>query len=128
MSPTRQREVIAIACGWRIKRVGIHTIHVWEPGARLPARLGLNLENKLPNYLWDLNAMRTAEKVLTQEQHLKFRRIAFEIVTGVSPRGVAKLPKATRERLYHQAALATASELAEAFLRTLNLYECDTES
>ena len=103
MNPEQQRIAIAEACGWRIKRRDITGFNVWEPDAKLPAQLCNNLENKIPNYLNDLNAMHEAENVLTNEQWWLF----VEFLTEIRGGGVALCIS------------ATAAQRAEAFLRTI---------
>ena len=107
MSPEQQRIAIAEACGWRIKRRDITGFNVWEPDAKLPAQLCNNLENKIPDYLKDLNAMHDAENVLTNEQWWLF----VEFLTEIRGGGVALCIS------------ATAAQRAEAFLKTLNLWK-----
>ena len=102
----QKRIKIAEACGWRIVQANVHTMHVWEPGAESPARLGLNLENKLPDYLNDLNAMHEAEKVLDGSQIDEYKHRLKIVVTD-------------KERISQ---CATATQRAEAFGRTLNLW------
>ena len=107
MNPDQQRIAIAEACGWRIKRRDITGFNVWEPDAKLPAQLCNNLENKIPDYLKDLNAMHDAENVLTNEQWWLF----VEFLTEIRGGGVALCIS------------ATAAQRAEAFLKTLNLWK-----
>lgn len=102
----QQRIAIAEACGWRIKRRDITGFNVWEPDAKLPAQLSNNLENKIPNYLNDLNAMHDAENVLTNEQWWLF----VEFLTEIRGGGVALCIS------------ATAAQRAKAFLKTLSLW------
>ena len=95
---------IAEACGWRIVQANVHTMHVWEPGAESPARLGLNLEDKLPNYFNDLNAMHEAEKILEVSQQKEYEQLVSD-----STCTMFKLHASARVR-------------AECFGRTLNLW------
>lgn len=106
MTPEQQRIAIAEACGWRIKRRDITGFNVWEPDAKLPAQLCNNLENKIPNYLNDLNAMHEAERVLTSDLRIDY----LEEVSAFTGSYGASL-------------YATAAQRAEAFLRTLNLWK-----
>ena len=115
MNPEQQRIAIAEACGWRIKRRDITGFNVWEPDAKLPAQLCNNLENKIPNYLNDLNAMHEAEKVLTDEQDLEYSE-SLEQVVG------ARFNSNNGEDM-RRLRSATAAQRAEAFLRTLNLWK-----
>ncbi len=100
----QKRIKIAEACGWRIVQANVHTMHVWEPGAESPARLGLNLENKLPNYLNDLNAMHEAEKFLEVHQQKVYAQLVSDNTC-------------TMFKLH-----ASAAVRAEAFGQTLNLW------
>ncbi len=111
MSPEQQRIKIAEACGWESVKYGPE----W-----------CRSETKMPNYLNDLNAMHEAEKVLTEKQSTLFdsalltiqgfnRDIDFVDEDGKAADDFVKLVKALRH--------ATAAQRAEAFLRTLNLWE-----
>lgn len=109
MKPEEQRVAIAEACGY-----------LPDPTTKLWYGLGegiiagfkkdkLRIES-LPDYLNDLNAMHEAEKLLKSEQHFTFQvELARVINTTTYPLNFA---------LLH----ATATQRAEAFLRTLNLY------
>lgn len=113
MSPEQQRIAIAEACGWRIKRRDITGFNVWEPDAKLPAQLCNNLENKIPNYLNDLNAMNSA--VLQKFNGPAHEGWAFldnlRVACGI-PHSSACMALVC----------ATAAQRAEAFLKTLNLW------
>ena len=93
MTPEHQRIAIAEACGWTTKHKGL-----WVERLQTYAAL--------PDYLNDLNAMHDAEKVLTREQieiyceHLNPKN--YGIWWGIH---------------------ATASQRAEAFLRTIGKWE-----
>ena len=96
MNPEQQRIAIAEACGWK---TGYRDPEAWHP---------------LPDFLHDLNAMHDAEKVLgacwpTYCEHL------LEIVEP-EPR---TLEICHRWNLLH----ATATQRAEAFLRTIGKWE-----
>ena len=108
MTPEQQHMTIAKACGWGIKRRDITGFNVWEPDAKLPAQLSNNLENKLPNYTGDLNAMHEAEKTLSFSQETKY---------------VANLMKQHKEYPMTTGFLATAAQRAEAFLRTIGKWK-----
>jgi len=102
MTSEAQRIAIAEACGWHIIE--------GEP----PTGLNKNWTHSdfcfIPDYLNDLNAMHEAEKLLKSEQHFTFQvELARVINTTTYPLNFA---------LLH----ATATQRAEAFLRTLNLY------
>lgn len=85
MTPEQQRIKIAEACGWKPDKRGLGWLS--PHGYYAPE----------PDYLNDLNAMREAEKVLTDEQLEEyFTRIHKNF---------------------------SASQRAEAFLRTFNLWK-----
>lgn len=93
---------IAEACGW--KPTGAH----WGNGVPTFWKLGepTKMLTELPDYLNDLNAMNEAEKMLTNEQWGTYSSKLW-LITNQAP--------ATYE------CHATASQRAEAFLRTLGL-------
>lgn len=99
MKPEKQRIKIAEACGWK----------KWD-GENTAYPLGYLYESETPDYLNDLNAMHEAEKVLTEGQ----RRTFFFHLFGTQRLDDSDLWKAVH---------ATAAQRAEAFLRTLNLWE-----
>ena len=112
MNKEQQRIKIAEACGY---------------GGYIPLRNSLGGPNcHLPDYLNDLNAMHEAEKVLTEKQSTLFdsalltiqgfnRDIDFVDEDGKATDDFVKLVKALRH--------ANAAQRAEAFLKTLNLWE-----
>jgi len=93
MNPEAQRIKIAEACGWFFMDDSWH----YPNGAKAIAT---------PDYLNDLNAMQEAENVLTNEQWWLF----VEFLTEIRGGGVALCIS------------ATAAQRAEAFLKTLNLW------
>lgn len=100
MNPGAQRIAIAKALGLKDVRMSWH----WQHGDRLVH----GNDTLVPNYLTDLNAMYEAEKVLTHEQHHHIWVPALECIC-------------TRDRSCMYS--TSASQRAEAFLRTLNLWE-----
>lgn len=115
MNTDKQRVGIAEACGWRIKQIH-ETTFVYPPGSPVgngylgalpdsPEILGL-----LPDYLADLNAMHEAEMALSDTTRMSYIN-NLAIATGGNE--WSKWPTAT----------ATAAQRAEAFLKTLNLWE-----
>lgn len=111
MSPEQQRIAIARACG--ITKC-VEVTEAWKPApynVRLDGfRDGERV--RVPDYLNDLNAMHEAEKVLSEnpiymQQHA-FNNYAYALIDACK----------------HQcnAVSATATQRAEAFLRTLNLW------
>ena len=105
MTPEAQRIAIAEACGWRNIDGGALTI---EP----------NDSVQLPNYLSDLDAIHEAEKILTMGQHFEFRQHLW----NTAVRFITKPDSQGRSVRRHYAS-ATAAQRAEAFLRTLNLWD-----
>ena len=100
MTPEAQRIAIAKACGWKMittKDCGPYPHGVDPNGDRMHTAI-------LPDYLADLNAMHEAEKVLTREQLTHYACVKL---------------KGNISAVVH----ATAAQRAEAFLRTLNLWD-----
>ena len=94
MNQEQQRIKIAEACGFS----NINSV-CWRGHAALH-------ERRIPDYFSDLNAMHEAEKVLTKEQRRKYVRTLFQ-TTNTD----------------WDSHCATAAQRAEAFLKTLNLWE-----
>ena len=98
MTPEQQRIAIAEACGWKN---GYRDPEAWHP---------------LPDYLNDLNAMHEVEKMLTKANWGGYAAELYRITDahnhGISPN-------------HHWLAVAfsTASQRAEAFLRTIGKWE-----
>lgn len=109
MSPEAQRVAIATACGWE----DIFPIPFLSGIPRFDGQIGVDAE-PLPNYPSDLNAMHEVEKVLNQVQRVQFYNYLGDVLRTASPvNDVAEF-----DRIH-----ATAAQRAEAFLRTLNLYD-----
>ena len=118
MTPEAQRIAIAEACGWKMHTVakddpytcthcGIHySPMIWRAWEIPYLWCNKNNETQPPNYLGDLNAMHDAEKVLTNEQLEVYCNILHKPNHGV-----------------YWAIHATASQRAEAFLRTIGKWE-----
>ena len=108
MIPEQQRIAIAKACGWTAKRDSngwwraVHKFTGNAMAARLSERSVWSVG--IPDYLNDLNAMHEAEKVLDYNQ-LREMEDSVSFQFAVYP--------------FH----ATASQRAEAFLRTLGLWQ-----
>lgn len=111
MTPEKQRLAIASVCGWHEKPEPHGSFNAsawWQNEHRYPS-----YEMPVPNYPEDLNAMHEAEKVLSTnpeytQQHA-FNNYAYLLI----------------EVCKHQcsAVHATAAQRAEAFLKTLHLWE-----
>lgn len=106
MNPERQRIAIAEACGWK---TGYRDPEAWHP---------------LPDYLNDLNAMHEAEKfILSTDLYIQYVNYLFRSVginrtyyMGAAPE---VFPADRQFAVFH----ATASQRAEAFLRTIGKWE-----
>ena len=119
MTEEAQRIAIAEACGWIREYSDIPT---WDTSLKSykPVRTmlfmrkekGFRAEN-LPDYLNDLNAMHEAEKILSDNNQMKFRGELVDMMR----------PKYGFESACLLAIHATAAQRAEAFLRTLNLWK-----
>lgn len=108
MTPTAQRIAIATACGWEHKPNGY-----WQPPT---PDADLAFDN-LFDYLTDLNAMHEAEKVLSPQQQKDYALQWLPSVLSISGREYRS--KACEFIFAH----ATATQRAEAFLRTLDLWD-----
>ena len=109
MSPERQRIKIAEACGWTPTPTGWWTMHPSGiPTGEYPAF------TDPPDYLNDLNAMHEAEKTLIFSKRQKYK-IKLQLVASNRIRNCMVC--------MNELIFATASQRAEAFLRTLNLWE-----
>jgi hypothetical protein len=114
MSPDEQRIAIARACGWTdIRRQRLYE-GLW--GNKL---IGSdNCRNRLPDYLNDLNAMHEAEKVLTPKyQPAKGESQWGDYLGWIGFCGENKI------REVYECVTATAAQRAQAFLRTLGLWQ-----
>ena len=120
MSPEAQRIAIAEACGkvcsscnnsgFLPKWSKVDYDRILALGVKGPAkqpRIPCDHAGKLPDYLDDLNAMHEAEKVLTDEQIVRYDRLLNEVCAGYD---------------WH----AEASDKAEAFLRTIGKWSTPT--
>jgi hypothetical protein len=124
MSPEKQRIAIAEACGWKREDKLPFTRHGGTVEQNVPEEAwwhdkvaGCNFAP--PNYLSDLNAMHEAEKTLTVLKREYYAQQLFELldvpITCFNSNHI-KMWVLLR---------ATASQRAEAFLRTLNLWQDD---
>jgi hypothetical protein len=103
MTPEEINKRIAIACGWKLLP------NSFPPNSRLwehPSGKRAYEPDDLPNYHGDLNAMHEAEKVLSRQQTEWY---VTTLCLEVQP-----------EPSLHN---ATASQRAEAFLRTIGQWE-----
>jgi hypothetical protein len=105
VTPEAQRIAIAEACGW--KNVDAGSGRVWGVTTRhkgTPSEFDVCVD--VPNYPFDLNAMHEAEKVLNEKQDHIMNDTLWDMCEG-------------RKYLWH----ATASQRAEAFLRTIGKWK-----
>ena len=117
MTPQAQNIAIAQACGWEEIRV--------DDNGRLSGLSPINIKQGfndpdnhswfVPNYTTDLNAMR--EAIMSQGKGVQCDINCYLLYktfdASSNPMG------------WHKVANATAAQRAEAFLRTLNLWEED---
>lgn len=114
MTPEAQRIAIAEACGW--ERQDFRTYNggtVWKKDRQLAALSVCRIDEELkitwlPDYLNDLNAMHEAEKVLSDNQMAEY---------------IGHIRRITRYSHDYWIVVATATQRAEAFLRTLGKWE-----
>src|SRR5689334_14950756 len=100
MNIHKQRLVIGEACGWKLGPTG------WKKDNSYWDCYGF-----LPDYLYDLNAMHEAEKLLSVKQQHRYGRILHGMY------------KRSDMHPCYFALTATATHRAEAFLRTLGLWK-----
>ena len=123
MTPEQQRIAIAEACGW--KNVDAGAGRVWGFTTRhkgTPSESDVCVD--VPNYLNDLNAMHDAEKfILSTDLYIQYVNYLFRSVglnrtyyMGATPE---VFPADRQFAVFH----ATASQRAEAFLRTIGKWE-----
>lgn len=101
MSDEEKRIKIAEACGWHPSKI---VPGWWAHQSHLTAE-------KLPDYFGSLDAMHEAEKILTRGQHCKYSETLMDVVNRSLPEDDFSV--------FHPLH-ATASQRAEAFLRTLS--------
>lgn len=126
MNSNNQRIAIARACGWKITRIEPPAGHVRytleDPTQKLSIRDVYEMDGEvhwpacLPDYLSDLNAMHEAEEALTGDQLHRYYEVELPEVTAAGMWSITYQQK-------RATISATATQRAEAFLRTLNLYD-----
>lgn len=110
MSPEAQRIAIAEACGFI-------NVRMWSESCI--ASMGVNAKGEywgslgVPDYLNDLNAMREAEKMLTEHQWDEYESVLRLVCDGCS------YYEGAGKELLH----AAAAQRAEAFLKTIDKWE-----
>jgi len=110
MDEERQRIKIAEACGFTQEEPWLDGRTCWGHKDH-PKHIGFE---EIPDYLDDLNAMHMAEKKLTLAQWDEYLRILYSLVQD------PHICSLTHTMAY---VCATAVQRAEAFLKTLNLWE-----
>jgi hypothetical protein len=119
MSPEKQRRTILEACGWTAKEDKDGFWRAVDPSGNMTYTLWVSKMNVwsagMPDVLEDLNAMHEAEKVLTDEQDLEYSEALEQVVKG-------RFATANSEDM-RRLRSATASQRAEAFLRTIGKWE-----
>jgi len=117
MTPEKQRIAIAEACGWtEVKRFQIQNgpEHPWFIQGKTPTSWkGKDVRPWLPDFLNDLNAMHEAERALKDAECEIYMDTLTETSGGDVDMGTASFC----------GYFATAAQRAEAFLRTLGLWE-----
>ena len=115
MNPEQQRIAIAEACGWSHKTLGNETYwwHDENNKSLPPSDDGMRA---CPDYLNDLNAMHEAEKLLTKANWGCYGAELY-IITGAHTHGISQ------NHHWLAVAFSTASQRAEAFLRTIGKWE-----
>ena len=109
MTPEKQRIAIAEACGWKLVEDNPDYEPYWEdPKGNMIAKVGS--QNRLPDYLNDLNAMHVAEKTLNQNLAAEYARMLTSTAWQSEQPTFAPMT-------------ATAAQRAESFLRTINQWE-----
>ena len=122
MNPEQQRIAIAEACGWRKGDLRPSWCHPdnWSMAKNGSYEVWVS-QDKLPDYLNDLNAMHDAEKVLWDTgKAMEFTNRLVGIVCLA--RGF-RWDKGTEDDHLMCLSHATASQRAEAFLRTIGKWE-----
>jgi hypothetical protein len=118
MSPEKQRIAIAQACRW--KDCDINWLR--KPALLLGSKptfsdgeiISYLVDQTIPYYPSDLNAMHEAEKVLTQDQMIDYSRHVGKAVTS-------HLPASRAAWMDFKLINATAAQKSKAFLQTLGL-------
>jgi len=105
MTDDQINAAIAEACGW----TNVHPAN--RSGKATGTDYTSNYEH-IPDYCNDLNAMHEAEKVLTKEQVREYQTYMYDMACEIDNTCGRWMPYG-----------ATAAYRAEAFLRTLGLWE-----
>ena len=115
MSPEKQRIAIAEACGWQNLREEIAYVD-WVASRELWGcrREDDDMRKEVPDYPNDLNAMHEVEKTGLGKFWVSFPEQLRKVTEDKT-----RCPMSNEWRFTH----ATAAQRAEAFLKTLDLWE-----
>lgn len=116
MTPDEQRIAIAEFCGWKW-RDNVRPIYPPCGGWFSPEGHGPFGPDAFPDYLNDLNSIHEAEKKLTDEQWSLYRLDLTTVCEREDKERLGYTP--THQSFWH----ATATQRAEALLRTLGLWK-----
>lgn len=112
MDKEKQRIKIAEVCGWRLFS---SFLNLWAPPGHI---VEYDCDAyPLPDYLNDLNAIHKAIRILTDAQRIIFRTHLTKVWTWNYNSRCGHFPN------HDDSCNATAEQRAEAFLRTLDLWE-----
>jgi hypothetical protein len=128
MKPEQQRIKIAEACGWELKSNGLSPMWSWQNESlthriKWVAHKEMASQGVLPDYLNDLNAMHEAEKNLKPKQQVDYWNWLDKLVGNPQTDNIYLVWGDATYLVWGDATFANAAQRAEAFLRTLNLWE-----
>ena len=116
MNKEQQGIAIAEACGWTAEQDSNGYWRAVDKKNSNAVELWLSEQSVwsvgIPDYLNDLNAMHEAEKVLTEEQRIAYTNHTYDVACKVQ-----------RETEKWRWISLTAKQRAEAFLKTIGLWE-----
>lgn len=112
MNPEQQRIAIAEACGWSHKALCNET-YWWHDENNKSLPLSDDGMRVCPDYLHDLNAMHEAESILNADQMVSYD-YHLDLMVGNGRQGL---------NIEYFLWSATATQRAEAFLRTIGKWE-----
>ena len=118
MNPEQQRIAIAEACGWRKGDLRLSWCHPdnWSMAKNGSCEVWVS-QDKLPDFLHDLNAMHEAVSIFDYDQADQFEDHLCDICKRSNDE--KENPAPWRFAVVN----ATASQRAEAFLRTIGKWE-----
>ena len=118
MNSEQQRIAIAKACGWT-EIIEMRLPAVWGWYGVVPKKDRMDMR-QLPDYLNDLNAMHEVEQILRDQAIDAYEIHLLTLIQDGSR--IADFSKYPSDCIFH----ATASQRAEAFLKTLGLWVEDS--